>query len=169
MLLDDIEEIFSVRVKIWLKVYPSESYGVRRENLIEKFSHREKYLKKLREKINSHGKTRQGWVVLIQDRIVGFAEVFIEDEITNLETIYVLPEYQGMGIGKALLHKAFEFSQGRSIDKMVVKVVGYNKNAIAFYEKMGFNLIGDSGEHVLIKEKGIKVPSTVMQRDISCT
>lgn len=36
MLLDDIEEIFSVRIKIWLDVYSNESYAVLREDLIDK-------------------------------------------------------------------------------------------------------------------------------------
>jgi ribosomal protein S18 acetylase RimI-like enzyme len=50
--------------------------------------------------------------------------------------IYVLPEYQGKGIGKLLWN---ELSKYLDINKETfVEVATYNENAIKFYEKLGF-------------------------------
>lgn len=61
----------------------------------------------------------------------------VESENENrLQTIYVLPEYQGKGIGKMLWKQAQEFFNKNK--NIYVSVVTYNDKAISFYKKLGF-------------------------------
>ena len=54
----------------------------------------------------------------------------------EIDAMYVVPEFQGKGLGKKLIEKAFEWL-GSNLDVKLV-VVKYNTNAIEFYKKMGF-------------------------------
>ncbi len=64
-------------------------------------------------------------------------ESFIE-----IERIYVLKSFQKSGIGKIMLQKAIDLAKTKAI---WLGVWEKNQNAIAFYEKMGFE---KTGEHV---------------------
>ncbi len=70
------------------------------------------------------------------DKIAGFCQIVKGKEYNELKIIYVLPEYQGKGIGKMLASKALSLLDPRK--DIIVEVVEYNKNAIGFYERLGF-------------------------------
>jgi diamine N-acetyltransferase len=70
---------------------------------------------------------------------VGFASWSpIDNLVYKLHKLYVLPDCQGSGIGRQLIaHIARDISaQGASV--LLLNVNRYNYNAIAFYEKNGF-------------------------------
>ena len=77
---------------------------------------------------------------------VGFIKIRNQEhkilEIENaveLEKIYVLPEYKGMGIGKLALIEIIKITKAQDYKNMFLCVIDTNANAIAFYEKLGFN------------------------------
>ena len=51
--------------------------------------------------------------------------------------LYVLPEYQGRGVGKALLDAAIE-ALPDGTDHLLLDVLVTNEPAIGFYRKQGF-------------------------------
>ena len=57
-----------------------------------------------------------------------------------LSAIYVLPEYQGRGVGRQLMEQGMEWL-GSNKD-IILDVVSYNDKATAIYEKMGFGEVG---------------------------
>ena len=62
-----------------------------------------------------------------------------EGALFHLQKIYVLPEYQGTGIGKALFEKVVE--QVRSLGGTAIEVnVNRTNNAKTFYEHMGMTV-----------------------------
>ena len=85
------------------------------------------------------------YLINSKEKTVGFVKIKnnslpnlpIEDGI-EIEKIYVLPAFKGMGIGKLtvdeILKKAKEF--GKKI--LFLCVLDTNKDAITFYEKLGF-------------------------------
>jgi diamine N-acetyltransferase len=60
----------------------------------------------------------------------------------ELERIYVTRDFQGLGLGKALVGKAMEVARERKRTFVWLGVWEKNGNAIAFYTKMGFSRIG---------------------------
>ncbi len=58
------------------------------------------------------------------------------EDYNQLKTIYVLPEFQGKGIGKMLYEEVVKFSDPEK--DTIVHVATYSKQAIEFYKKLGF-------------------------------
>ncbi len=70
------------------------------------------------------------WVAEIDKRAVAFMAV--EGEF--IDQLYIHPNYQRRGIGKALL----DFARGQSPDHLWLYTLQVNVNACVFYEKNGF-------------------------------
>lgn len=80
----------------------------------------------------------------------------------QLQAIYVLPEYQHQGIGTMLwqaLCKSFDVSM-----PTIVQVATYNKQAIVFYEKLGFTDTGKRWQDDKFRMKsGVVIPEMEME------
>jgi ribosomal protein S18 acetylase RimI-like enzyme len=61
---------------------------------------------------------------------------------SELQKIYVLPEYHGLGTGAALLKAGIEMVQGLGTDIFWLDVHISNARAIRFYENYGFRISG---------------------------
>ena len=60
----------------------------------------------------------------------------------EVERIYVLRDFQGLGMGRALIEKALELARRKKKGFVWLGVWEKNENAIAFYKKMGFRKTG---------------------------
>jgi len=99
---------------------------------------------------------RDGFFVAeVDDRPVGFVACdanwfsFFEDEgVGEIHEIFVRPDWQGRGIGSALLLKALDYARerGRRIAGLWVGVG--NVRARRFYEKFGFEERGRWGKWI---------------------
>ncbi|MEG7619400.1 GNAT family N-acetyltransferase [Enterococcus faecalis] len=78
-------------------------------------------------------------LALIDEKVVGMT-AYNESEISQL---YIHVDYQGIGIGHALLEKVKAQSSGR----LTLYTFEVNKNAQRFYEKHGFKIIGRGHEN----------------------
>ena len=63
----------------------------------------------------------------------------LESHRLKIHKLYVLPEKQTKGVGKALLFKAFEFAKAQGMSTVYLNVNRYNK-AVDFYQKMGMKI-----------------------------
>src|SRR5689334_10557011 len=70
------------------------------------------------------------WVVEVDDHPVAFMAM----ENDFIDQLYIHPDYQGRGIGKALL----DFARERSPEHVWLYTLQVNVNARTFYEKNGF-------------------------------
>lgn len=61
----------------------------------------------------------------------------------ELKRIYLLHRYHGTGVGPALMNKAIEVAQQMDRNRLLLGVNAQNARAIAFYKKMGFEIIGE--------------------------
>jgi len=77
---------------------------------------------------------------------VGIMAIVHELDCVKLNQIFILPEYQRRGIGTACIMRVIEdaAAAGLSVRLQVLKV---NSRAIAFFQKLGFNSIGESDTH----------------------
>ena len=134
----DAEEIANVYYYTWLKTYPNKNAGITREDIEEHFKNRleKKELEKKKEKISNLNPNKLFLIAKYNEKVIGVCNIIKRENFNQLQSIYVLPEYQGKGIGYKLWLKAFDF-----IDKeknTIVQVAIYNENAINFYKKLGF-------------------------------
>ena len=78
-------------------------------------------------------------IALIDEKVVGMI-AYNDREISQL---YIHLDYQGKGLGKALLEKVKKQSSGR----LKLYTFEVNKNAQVFYEKNGFKVIARGHEN----------------------
>jgi ribosomal protein S18 acetylase RimI-like enzyme len=78
-------------------------------------------------------------VALVKDEVIATASARIEpDRAALLTRLYVLPQYQGVGIGRTLLQVTLACFPQAPVARLEVE--SQNEPAIAFYERMGFFL-----------------------------
>ena len=139
---EDAKGIQEVYYKTWLDTYPNEEYNITRDDIEDSYkdSFSEERLKKLSERISSHPANIQYIVAKDGSNIVGVCQPIIFPDKNKLQTIYILPDYQGKGIGTKLWNEANKLFDP---DKdTYVEVVVYNLKTISFYEKLGFKDTG---------------------------
>lgn len=82
-------------------------------------------------------------VAVLDDRIIGFLFFIGQQKVKNAHVgefgVNVHPDYQGMGIGRALMEKMIGWASCNSlIEKIVLQVFATNQNAIKLYQSFGF-------------------------------
>lgn len=91
-------------------------------------------------------------VALMDDRLAGYVQVsdlrYTVDGITvtdrdqAIHAIYVHSDFQGKGIGKALMDTAFQHPRLKAAENVFIDVYEENTRAVTFYHKYGFKDIG---------------------------
>lgn len=66
-----------------------------------------------------------------------------QQNVTKLERIYLLKEFYGLQLGNELFHFNLSLSKNEHQAGMWLYVWKENHRAFAFYEKLGFKIIGD--------------------------
>lgn len=92
-----------------------------------------------------------------EDRVVGFAGMWILYDEAHVTTIGVTPELRGKGLGELLLVRLFEIASERNAEWVTLEVRVSNASAQALYHKYGFTQQGvrrryysDNGEDAYI-------------------
>ncbi|MGL5194062.1 MAG: GNAT family N-acetyltransferase [Chroococcales cyanobacterium] len=81
--------------------------------------------------------------------VVGFAlffynySTFLTKPGLYLEDLFVLPEYRGRGIGKSLIEELAKLAVERGCGRMEWSVLDWNEPAIAFYRRLGAEILPD--------------------------
>ncbi len=161
----DARKIREVQKKAWLATYPSETHEITRQDIESNFSNpetNEKWILQIAQSIKED-KNVHAWVAKDKSSIVGYCFVRKEEVINRIMGMYVLPEYQGKGIGKELLEKAIEWLDGNL--PTVLEVASYNIKAINFYKTFGFVENGATQNEVASLPTGKIIPEIEMVKD----
>lgn len=136
--IEDVRDIQDVFFKTWLDTYPNIEVGVTEGDIEEKFKdrHSENAIQKRIADIENNLDDKIFLVAKDNNKVVGLCKASKTDEFNQLDAIYILPEYQGRGMGKMFWGKCIEFFDKNK--DVIVRVAEYNKQAIEFYEKLGF-------------------------------
>lgn len=161
---EDVEAIRTIVKNSWLKLYPNEKYGITIEDLSAIDWYDPVKLDKRKKEIAENLPDIHTFVLKNKkNEVVGFCIALKLDDFGEIEGMYVVPELQGMGLGKKLMKRAFGWI-GPEID-IVLKVVAYNTHAIGFYKKMGFK---ETGNKVIFTgtqlPSGIEIPRIEMMK-----
>ena len=94
---------------------------------------------------------------------VGFASVGkLQEGVFKLHKLYVQPEFQGKGIGKALVKTVFDEGVERG-GKRIQLNVNRNNKSIAYYQNLGFSITGEQNIDI---GSGYFMNDFIMERDI---
>lgn len=157
----DAHCIGSIQTQTWLDSYSNPARGILREDIEEKIREwdtkgDERIASKIQE---SNSRT---WVAKDQDRIVGFAGALKTDQENKVEALHILPKYQNLGIGTALLEKVLDWLGDSK--KVTLEVVAYNTRAQKLYKKFGFSIVGEALDDPIVMPSGKRIPKVLMIR-----
>ena len=108
---EDAREVAQVFYKTWLDTYTNEELGITKEDIEDRFSSRisEEGIVKMAEEI-SHPLANTFFLVAKEGgKVVGVCRVKKDEKQNELGAIYVLPEYQHLGLGNKLWQEAKKF------------------------------------------------------------
>ena len=167
---DDIYGIREVTKVTWLKTYPSNEEGITIGDIEEKFENDEtpEGKKKIEERKKKYKDGNSGiWVAEDEGKIIGFCMALREGKHNRVGAIYVLPIYQGRGLGKQLIENAFGWLGDKK--DILINVARYNKQAIDFYKKFGFMETGKGGtlDSAAMLPSGIFIPEIELIKNCS--
>jgi len=77
------------------------------------------------------------WIAEDDGTIAGYSISWVRGAFWFLYDLFVLPQYQGKGIGQKLIQKAFEHGGGSEIDNRALITFAYNPVSITLYIKYG--------------------------------
>ena len=82
----------------------------------------------------------KGIIAEVNSVPVGWLKLF-EDHINKkffVSSLYVLPEYQGFGLGKKLLNEAYRIAKEKHFPKVWLGVMKQNVKSLEWYKNLGF-------------------------------
>ncbi len=81
---------------------------------------------------------------------VGFLATSRSHNTLKVNQLYILPEYQGRGIGTACMARVLDDASLRQ-KPVVLQVLKVNTRGIVFYQRLGFTIVGETTTHFLMK------------------
>lgn len=112
-------------------------------------------LEKMKEKLAQ--KSRNRFVIIDNDEIVGYLAMFLED--SSLASLYIKHDVISKGYGKKLLQFAEEFAENNNIDELKVDS---SRFAFNFYKSQGYITIKES----IVDVNGAKIPVIEMKKKL---
>jgi N-acetylglutamate synthase-like GNAT family acetyltransferase len=93
-------------------------------------------------------------VINLSGKDIGIMAMVVESDCVRLNQLFLLPEYQGTGIGRECMKVIMEEAHrlGLPVRLSVLKV---NPRALAFFQHLGFTRTSETDTHDII-EKGPK-------------
>lgn len=79
------------------------------------------------------------WIYESEGEVAGYAVMMSVLDEAHLLNISIAQDYQGRGMGRALLDHVIDIARRHGAQMMFLEVRPSNKNAIALYESIGFN------------------------------
>ncbi len=159
---EDAFSVSEVFYKTWLQTYPNKDLRITKKDIQEKFKDylNEESINKFKEAILNLNRDHSVWVAEYKTKTIGVCRVIKRKDFNQLQAIYVLPEYQNQGIGKKLWDVTLDFFN--DYKDIVVHVVTYNKQAISFYQKLGFKDTGKRFTEERHKIRNVYLPEMEM-------
>jgi len=134
----DLDRVTEIKVRNWADTYGS----ILEPAVLRPFLDIEAQLAELREKLAE----TDSLMLVAEDgsgNVVGFALTYLDDEPEPwLESLHVLREFRGSGIGTLLMRATAERAIARGHHSMRLGVISGNVAAARFYERLGGAMVG---------------------------
>lgn len=91
-------------------------------------------------------------IIVVNNKKVGIFAFNMNETSIIVDEIQILPEYQGKGIGTLIFSDIISNAQKKEIE-INLRVLKVNTIAQRFYNKLGFEKVGDTETHFLLSKK----------------
>jgi ribosomal protein S18 acetylase RimI-like enzyme len=149
--LDDVAKIRKMQADSWIAAYPNKEAGVTQEWVLDYTAKwlTAEALEKSKEKLGGIFDNSDHYyrVAVCDDKVVGFVHISRVDGAQHFEAIYLDESQHGTGLAQRLVDEVFLWVN--KTQPITVEVASYNKRAIAFYRKYGFE-IDQGSEHLFV-------------------
>jgi ribosomal protein S18 acetylase RimI-like enzyme len=134
---DDLEVVRSILWETWKESYSS---FIPVDDLLVYFN--EHYTSKILAEQYNDTKVI-GFVAEYDDIIAGYENTYFSEKENRLyvRQLYILSVYQNLGLGKKLIKSAAERAKSMGLNKIWLGVMVKNESAIAWYKKMGYEVV----------------------------
>jgi RimJ/RimL family protein N-acetyltransferase len=154
----DIDELIPLAYLIWHAHYPGIITVEQIDYMLAKGYTREVILDEInRQKII--------WLTIRDENgMIGFISVGpYGDEVWKLHKLYLLPDYQGKGIGAYALGEVERMAKERKLARLVLNVNKYNEKSIRAYRRAGWYVAEETCVDI---GGGFVMDDYVMARDL---
>lgn len=135
---DDLSLIYKI-TELSMREYFEKTLGPWKEEIQKKV---------IRQSFDPHVQE----IVLYKNHEAGLLAILEIDDHIQLEKIYLLPKYRGIGLGSKIIEDIKQ--QANIMDKAVkLRVLESNHSAKRFYEKLGFVVIEASKDRYFMEFK----------------
>src|SRR5262245_44821132 len=86
------------------------------------------------------GQAPVGYLVLTKPDLP-LSDISLND--AEVKRVYILSRFRGAGLGRRLMQEAGFYAQSRGIRRLLLGVYSGNSGAISFYEKLGYQRVGE--------------------------
>ncbi len=138
---EDLPNILAMLKETWLATYPNKDVGITEEDVLEMQADDSTQIEQLNKFL---GPNHHLWVAEEDGNIVGMCGAQKNGELNRIELLYILPSYQGRGVGGRLAEQCLNWL-GKDADIFVDAYSGYQP-AMNFYQKLGFEVLGPAPE-----------------------
>ena len=90
-------------------------------------------------------------IIQFRETDVGFFITSSTSDTLKVNQIFILPEYQGRGIGSACMTRIIDDANLEQ-KFVVLQVLKVNTRGIAFYQRLGFTIVGESPTHIQMEK-----------------
>ena len=158
---DDAAPIARVLVETRLHTYSNAALDITVDDLQARFGEMDGTVALVTTWLRSTD-ARRVWVAKDGPRTIAVCVAYLDDNGGHIGAVYVLPEYQGRGIGKALMQDALAWLG--DVEDITLWTAAYNPDPIAFYKGLGFIESGVSWQFPLSNAKTMPLLQMIKPR-----
>jgi len=105
---EDAEGIAAVHKATWLSTYPNAKHAITQADLLSKDFDSPEQIAKIRRPLQEPN-ARRVWIAKADNRVVAFCIAGPDGSHNVIQSLYVLPRYQGYRIGYRLMMTALDW------------------------------------------------------------
>lgn len=154
----DFKTIQDIATKTWPVAYGSILSKEQIHYMLDLFYSEKTLLENLNQKGHHFLLVEEAGICL---GFVSYEHRYLNQEVTRLHKIYLLPEAQGKGAGKFLLDATENLARQNHSVAISLNVNKFN-TALSFYKKMGFEIVGE--EDIELGYGGYKMEDYKMEK-----
>ena len=135
---EDAKGMQQVYYQTWLDTYPNKKWGITIEDIEQVYKDKltKRGILEFQKKLANPKPELKRFVAKINKKIIGICNIITGEDYNKLSTIYILPKYQGRGIGRMFWNECTKYLNYEN--ETFLNVAEYNTGAIEFYKKLGF-------------------------------